>query len=80
MIVGFGDLGTVGGGCAGRVHDAARLRSSSHQGHALHLRDLREVLQAQHVPQGPFTAALGGEAFQMRGKVPSLGRHFFVLL
>lgn len=36
---------------------------SSHQGHAVHLRDLREVLQAQHVPQGPFAPALWGKAF-----------------
>lgn len=48
---------------AGRVPDPAPLRFSSHQGHALHLRDLREVLQAQHVPQGPFTPALWGKAF-----------------
>ena len=47
------------------------LPCSPHQGHALHLRDLWEVLQTQHVSQGALTAALRGEAVQMRGELPS---------
>lgn len=47
------------------------LPRSPHQGHALHLRDLWEVLQTQHVSQGALPAALRGEAVQMRGESTS---------
>lgn len=47
------------------------LPCSPHQGHALHLRDLWEVLQTQHVSQGALPAALRGEAVQMRGESTS---------
>ena len=50
------------------------LPRSPHQGHALHLRDLWEVLQTQHVSQGALPAALRGEAVQMRGESTSAPR------
>lgn len=40
---------------------------SSYEGHAVHLWDVREVVQAQHVPEGSLSAALWGETLQVWG-------------
>lgn len=47
------------------------LPHSPHQGHALHLRDLWEILQTKHVSQSALTAALWGETLPVRGECHS---------
>lgn len=55
-------------GLAGPSWVRRLLCSSTHERHAVYMRNLWKVVQTQHVPQGALLAAFWREALQMRGK------------